>query len=131
MTIELNIFNLQRQPAIFDEFNSVNWLDVYACDDSYANGLFKDDICDENDSLLLDSSQSSSVTHASDPPLELKPLPDSLKYVFLGPNDTLPVIIASNLNDDQESKLLKVLRKNKEVIGLTLNDIKGISPSIV
>ena len=30
MTIELNIFNLQRQPAIFDEFNSVNWLDVYA-----------------------------------------------------------------------------------------------------
>jgi hypothetical protein len=29
--------------------------------------------------------------------LELKPLPDKLKYAFLGDNDTLPVIIASNL----------------------------------
>jgi hypothetical protein len=29
--------------------------------------------------------------------LELKPLPDKLKYAFLGINDTLPVIIASDL----------------------------------
>ena len=53
MTIELNIFNLQRQPAIFDEFNSVNWLDVYACDDSYADGLIENDMFDEIDSLPL------------------------------------------------------------------------------
>ena len=31
------------------------------------------------------------------PTLELKPLPATLKYVFLGPQDTLPVIIASDL----------------------------------
>ena len=41
------------------------------------------------------------------------------------------MIIASDLNEDQESKLLKVLRENKEIIGRTLGDIKGISPSIV
>ena len=29
--------------------------------------------------------------------LELKPLPDKLKYAFLGADDTLPVIIASDL----------------------------------
>jgi hypothetical protein len=33
----------------------------------------------------------------SPPKLELKPLSDKLKYAFLGINDTLPVIIASNL----------------------------------
>ena len=41
------------------------------------------------------------------------------------------MIIASDLNEDQESKLLKVLRKNKEAIGWTLSDVKGISTSIV
>jgi len=56
---------------------------------------------------------------------------DSLKYVILGPNETCPVIITSDLNEDQESKLLKVLRKNKEAIGSTLGDTKGIILSIM
>ena len=30
---------------------------------------------------------------------ELKPLPDNLKYKFLGPAESLPVIIASDLVD--------------------------------
>ena len=41
------------------------------------------------------------------------------------------MIIVSDLNEDQDSKLLKVLKENKEAIGWTLGDIKGISPSIV
>jgi hypothetical protein len=49
--------------------------------------------------------------------LELKPLPDKLKYAFLGVNDTLPVIIASDLQKDQEDNLLKVLKEHKEAIG--------------
>ena len=53
MTVELNIFNLQRQPAIFDEFNIVNWLDVYTCNDSYVDDLIEDDIFNEIDSLPL------------------------------------------------------------------------------
>ncbi|KAL6270264.1 hypothetical protein ACE6H2_027175 [Prunus campanulata] len=32
------------------------------------------------------------------PELELKPLPSHLKYVYLGETETLPAIIASNLN---------------------------------
>ena len=31
------------------------------------------------------------------PELELKPLPDNLRYVFIGDNNTLPVIIAKGL----------------------------------
>jgi len=61
----------------------------------------------------------------------LKPLPTTLKYAFLGPSSTLPVIIASDLTPNQEKELLRVLSRNKEAIGWTMADIKGISPSIV
>ncbi|KAL9382095.1 hypothetical protein Peur_025131 [Populus x canadensis] len=64
------------------------------------------------------------------PELELKPLPDNLKYVFIGDNNTLPVIIASGLTNTQEEKLVKLLCDHKTAIGWTLADIKGISPSM-
>ena len=32
------------------------------------------------------------------PKLDLKPLPSELKYAFLGPNDTYPVVISSKLD---------------------------------
>jgi hypothetical protein len=62
--------------------------------------------------------------------LELKPLPDKLKYAFLGANDTLPVIIALDLQKDQEDNLLEVLKEHKKAIGWTVADLKGIDPSI-
>jgi len=43
------------------------------------------------------------------PPLELKSLPDSLKYVFLGPDESLPVIITADPDRDQEDKLIALL----------------------
>lgn len=70
-----------------------------------------------------------SVTEA--PKLDLKPLPNTLKYVFLGPSESLPIIIASDLNNTQEQKLLTILKEHKEAIGWSINDIKGISPSVV
>ncbi|XP_063946014.1 uncharacterized protein LOC135151482 [Daucus carota subsp. sativus] len=71
-------------------------------------------------------------TVQSQPPeLELKPLPDTLKYAFLGPNESYPVIIASNLTTSQEEELLGILRKHKGAIGWSISDIKGISPAIV
>jgi hypothetical protein len=64
------------------------------------------------------------------PALQLKPLPDNLKYVFIGDNNTLPVIIATCLTNTQEEKLVKLLCDHKTAIGWTLADIKGISPSM-
>ena len=54
------------------------------------------------------------------PELELKPLPDNLKYVFIGDNNTLPVIIAKGLTSVQEEKLMKLLRNHKTTICWTL-----------
>lgn len=61
--------------------------------------------------------------------LELKLLPPHLRYAYLGEVSTLPVIISAQLTETQEVQLLKVLRKFKRVVGWTLADIKGISPS--
>ena len=65
------------------------------------------------------------------PNLELKPLPETLKYAYLGENEKLPVVIASNLSKNQQESLLSVLKENKEAIRWTMADIKGISPTIV
>ncbi|XP_059668727.1 uncharacterized protein LOC132313797 [Cornus florida] len=50
--------------------------------------------------LLLISSTPHVLLLNYPPQLELKPLPANLKYVFLGTNKTLPVIIASDLSKD-------------------------------
>ncbi|CAN6725387.1 unnamed protein product [Malus baccata var. baccata] len=63
------------------------------------------------------------------PTLELKPLPSHLKYVFLGEDQTLPVIISSSHTAQEEEKLIRVLKEHKFAIGWTLADIKGISPT--
>jgi hypothetical protein len=67
----------------------------------------------------------------SPPKVELKDLSSHLTYSFLGDDDTLPVITASNLEVAQEQELLRVLKANKAAIGWTIDDLKGISPSIV
>jgi hypothetical protein len=63
------------------------------------------------------------------PVLELKQLPAHLKYAYLGEDETLPVIIASELSLGEEEKLLRVLRDHKTALGWTIADIKGISPA--
>jgi len=64
------------------------------------------------------------------PKVDLKPLPKGLRYAFLGPNDTYPVIINNGLSDKQVNQLLNELRKYRRAIGYSLADIKGISPSL-
>ncbi|KAK8593454.1 hypothetical protein V6N12_045535 [Hibiscus sabdariffa] len=64
------------------------------------------------------------------PKLELKTLPEQLKYVYLGINNTLPVIISSKLQPEQEEKLTTVLRQHRQALGWSIADIKGISPTI-
>ena len=63
------------------------------------------------------------------PEVELKLLPSHLRYEFLGPNKTFSVIVNANLDGTQIAKLLTVLQKHRGVIGYSIDDIKGISPS--
>ena len=56
------------------------------------NGPNKLELSENHDKLLPLS--------ISPPKLELKPLPENLKYTYLGDNETLPVIISSALTLD-------------------------------
>ncbi|CAM8907865.1 unnamed protein product [Rhodiola kirilowii] len=62
--------------------------------------------------------------------VELKALPTSLRYEFLGPDSTLPIIVNASLNDDETLKLLDVIREHKSAIGYSIDDLKGISSSL-
>ena len=62
--------------------------------------------------------------------LILKELPKHLKYAFLGADRAQPVIIVAGLTKENEQKLIRILRKYKEAITWSTEDLKGISPSI-
>ena len=62
--------------------------------------------------------------------LILKELPEHLKYAFLQLEKGKPVIISAGLTKLEEQKLLETLRKYKEAIAWSIEDLKGISPSV-
>ncbi|XP_061343768.1 uncharacterized protein LOC133289784 [Gastrolobium bilobum] len=63
------------------------------------------------------------------PDLELKPLPQHVKYAYMGSNNILSVIISSLLTKEQEELPISKLKKYQGAIGWTIADLKGISPS--
>ena len=63
------------------------------------------------------------------PTLNLKPLPNDLKYAYLE-EDKYLVVISSKLSHQKETSLLDVKRKCKEAIGWSIYDLKGISPLV-
>ena len=60
------------------------------------------------------------------PKVELKPLPSSIRYEYLGPNSTHPVIVNASLNACQIDSLLSILREHRKAIGYTFNDLRNL-----
>jgi hypothetical protein len=65
-----------------------------------------------------------------DPVFDLKPLLDDLKYAYIDDKKIYHVIISSKLLGKEEERLLEILRKHRGAMGYTLDDLKGISPTI-
>ncbi|CAN6541731.1 unnamed protein product [Malus baccata var. baccata] len=57
------------------------------------------------------------------PKLELKPIPEHLKYAFLGENETLPVIISSQLTAKEGEKLIRECAKPTSEAQCCLNPL--------
>jgi hypothetical protein len=127
MMVELNIFHIRKQPPDYDQMNQVCLIEeildevieessiedpLEACLAQLGEDLDLDKLMEQADALLetatLVSEEKEEIVVPDSPKKELKPLPDSLKYKFLGPAESLPVIIASDLKDAQEEELLKV-----------------------
>ncbi|GJU79643.1 hypothetical protein Tco_1282008 [Tanacetum coccineum] len=62
------------------------------------------------------------------PEVELKELPPHLEYAFLEGDNKLPVIIAKELDVEEKSALIKVLKSHKRALAWKLSDIQGINP---
>ena len=62
--------------------------------------------------------------------LVLKELPSHLKYAYFELPKSKPVIISARLSDAEEQKLLKILKNYQESIAWSIDELKGISPSI-
>jgi len=150
MTVEMNIFDISKKPRKCNEIGSACLIEeiieevieesstedpLDACFTQFGEDLDLDMLLEQANAILefdpLESNEKEEATVPEPPKKELKPLPDNLKYKFLGPAETLPIIIASDLHAAQEKQLLDVLREHKEAIGWTIEDIKGISPSVV
>ncbi|GJS16388.1 reverse transcriptase domain-containing protein [Tanacetum coccineum] len=58
--------------------------------------------------------------------LELKPLPDNLEYVFLEEPSFLPVIISSQLFEENKNKLVYILKRHKQAFAWKTTYIPGI-----
>jgi hypothetical protein len=150
MIVELNIFHIRKQPLEYDKMQQVCLIEdimeeaveessmedpLEACFAQFREDLDLDKLLEQADAMLettpLVSSEKEETIVPDPPKKELKSLSENLTYKFLGPAESLPVIIASDLVDDQEEKLLDILREHKEAISWTIEDIKGISPSVV
>jgi hypothetical protein len=150
MTVELNIFQIIKQPLDYDQMHQVclieeiidevieessieDTLEAYFA--QFGEDLDLDKLIEQVDALSesapLVSSEKEEATVPDPPKKELKLLPENLKYKFLGPAESLPMIIASYLANAQVEKLLDILGEHKEAIGWTIEDIMGISPSLV
>ena len=64
------------------------------------------------------------------PPVELKPLPTGLRYAFLNGDSQTPIIISHKLTNEETAKLIAILEKHRPVFGYSLQDLKGISPTL-
>ena len=62
--------------------------------------------------------------------LVLKELPKHLKYAFLGEERSKPTILAADLKVEKEQKVVQILGKHQEAITWSVEDLKGISPSV-
>jgi hypothetical protein len=137
MTVELNIFDISRQSIEYEEVRSaclieemveetVNELSIdkplRECLIAFGGDMNLDTLLEQADTMLdsvaareTDTGGTTNTSSSVDEHVkrELKPLPNTLKYNYLDPIESLPVIISSDLDAVQEQELLNVLRQHK------------------
>ena len=121
-SVELNISKLMKYPSFSHE--DVGTMDLVEDDFDYRENFLE--ICGVHQLEKLE--EPIDPLFSSD--IELKTLPSSLKYAFLGPTKTLLAIISSSLTPSQEESLMCVLREHRAAIGWSFDDIKGVPSSL-
>ena len=114
--IQLSLTKLMRKPQ-------ASLVDVITCD-------LEEDLRIEEEELVEEFKKEEKEEGESENPIplagdthDLKPLPSSLKYAFLGENNSNHVIISTDLKPNQEFSLLEVLKAHKEALAWSFSDI--------
>ena len=115
--------------------NDMNFKYIEALDVEYLNSSleFKETVLSLkkiNGEKLSSNEKKGQEVEKSYERLILKELPKHLKYAFLRVERAHPVIIAADLILEKEQKLIRILRNYKKAIAWSVEDLKGISPSI-
>ena len=132
LNVELNSDCILQHSINEIEMN-FQYLESFDCEVLPSNLFNKETISSINENSQDEVSSQKQQTHeheTSAKGLTLKELPSHLKYEFLEPEKRKPVIISAALTEAEEHKLLVILRKYKEAIAWSIEDLKGISPSI-
>ncbi|GJV94246.1 DNA-directed DNA polymerase, partial [Tanacetum coccineum] len=81
------------------------------------------------DNVKSEHLYSASANEIDEKKLELKNLPQHLEYAYLHGDKSFPIIISSELSENEKTSLLQVLERRKGAIAWKMSNIKGISPS--
>ncbi|XP_048493451.1 uncharacterized protein LOC104897300 [Beta vulgaris subsp. vulgaris] len=135
--VEFNIYDSMKFQSDDHSCYSIDVIDSYSRDvfeiggEDSLQGALEHSLEGSDVQYVLNANLQETVQALEEhaPIVELKSLPEHLKYAFLGNGDTLPVIISSKLSEEQERKLIEVLKEHKEAIRWTIADIMGISPT--
>ncbi|XP_074309278.1 uncharacterized protein LOC141643851 [Silene latifolia] len=133
--VEFNLPNLMKGPKV-ERACTIEVIDevvkAVAREESEIEEAFQISLHDEEmkEDHEVDDEILKKVKGLLPPKVQLKPLPPSLKYAFLGEGESYPVIINANLSEAQEMKLLKVLKAYKSSLGYNIEDIKELSPNL-
>ena len=132
LNVELNSDCILQHSINEIEMN-FQYLECFDCEVLPSNLFNKETISSINENSQDEVSSQKQQTHEQETSVEgltLKELPSHLKYEFLEPEKRKPVIISAALTEAEEQKLLVILRKYKEAIAWSIDDLKGISPFI-
>ena len=116
-TVKVYINKLMKYPSqTSEELGAINFSnnqDINACIE---------------EAMTMDKEENFEELPLDEPTLELKTLPSTLKYAFLDTEQAKSVIISSQLDKEQEERLLKVLQRNEDAISWTQADLRGLDP---
>ena len=132
LNVELNSDCIFQHSINEIEMN-FQYLESFDCEILPSNLFNKEIVSSINENSQDEVCSQKQQTHEQETSAEgltLKELPSHLKYEFLEPVKKKPVIISAALTEAEEQKLLEILRKYKEAIAWSIEDLKGISPSI-
>ncbi|RVW85026.1 Retrovirus-related Pol polyprotein from transposon 17.6 [Vitis vinifera] len=152
MTVEMNVFNLCKQPMNHDDVEDKEACLIETLVQKHIEKLIEENIdeffstivkeecvevatkwkekCTIQSLNSVENDEESKNEKVKIRKPELKPQPHGLKYVYLEENEEKPVVISATLTEEQEIKLLNMLKENKRAIGWSISDLKGINPLI-